>query len=370
MNQTGEQVVCPHCGMHYDYDAQRHCWHCDGAACPHCLGEHPDALCPECHFGPLPAHIEPMLARKGPMPDDLADWAFEYKWDGMRTLCYWQGGALRLENRNLVDVTARYPDLLATRAQMPARALILDGEIIATDDAGKPSFARLSRRMHAGSGAIATRARRYPVRYHIFDLLWADEASLVDRPYRERRRALEVLDFGHERWQVPASHPGEGPAMLRVAKAWELEGLMAKRLDAPYRVGTRSGDWRKIKLVRRQEFVIGGWEPRQRDAHQIGSLLIGYYMAGDPALRFAGRVGTGFDRHAHAMLAERLSRLARTRSPFREAPGRAGARYVRPQLVAEVGYRRWPPGGQLQQAAFLGLRDDVPPGEVVLEQEE
>ena len=154
--------------------------------------------------------------------------------------------------------------------------------------------------------------------------------------------------------------------MLAVARRWKLEGVIAKRPDSVYRPGVRVRDWLKIKIVTRQEFVIGGWEPRRNNDRQIGSILVGYYSPAGMGLRFAGRVGTGFSAFAHSQMAGRLERLESIHSPFTGRAGGRATRYVRPVLVAEIAFRRWPERGQLQQASFLGLRDDLRAADVVL----
>jgi bifunctional non-homologous end joining protein LigD len=333
------------------------------------MEESPEKLCPECRFGPLPAHLDPMLAVLSSMPEDPDNWAFEYKWDGMRALCYWQNGQMRLESRNLNDITGRYPDLLARTDQMPPEQMILDGEIVALDPQGRPSFPLLQKRMHVSPGKARQAARQVQVWYYVFDLLWLKDGSLVDEPYHARREKLEALGFQHEKWRVPPSHIGQGQAMMQVARDHKLEGLIAKKPDGPYRINQRSRDWRKIKIVRRQEFVIGGWEPRKENSSQVGSLLLGYYSPGSAGLVYAGKVGSGFDAQTHRLLVEKLGPLARDQSPFAERPGHSEARYVHPRLVAEVAYRRWPKRQTIHQASFLGLRSDVPPDQVRLERE-
>lgn len=313
----------------------------------------------------FPTHVAPMLAVTGTLPADSDAWAFEYKWDGIRALCYWDGRRIRLESRNLRDITGQYPELTAWAEELGPAGLVLDGEIVAPDERGRPSFRLLQRRMHLSSERSARRAVEIPAEYFVFDVLWHDGRGLMDEPYRLRRRELERLDLRRRCWRVPPSHVGEGAAMLAAAKELRLEGLIAKRVGSTYRPGQRSGDWVKIKLVHRQEFVVGGWEPRAENVQQVGSLLAGYYEGG--RLHFAGRVGTGFSAQTHRQLLAAFRPLERTGSPFVERVDGRLARYVEPRLVADVEYRRWPADGQLQQAAFMGLRDDKPPREVVKE---
>jgi bifunctional non-homologous end joining protein LigD len=330
------------------------------------MGESHQPLCPECEFGGLPLHIAPMLASDARSPAG-SDWAYEFKWDGVRALCYWAGGEMRLESRNLNTITSRYPELLATGEQVEQQRLILDGEIVALDADGHPSFQRLQQRMHLSPSRARQRRKRLPVYYYVFDLLWCQGRSLMDDPYAQRREQLEALQLTHPNWRIPPSHVNAAEDMLDVARRWELEGLVAKRLDGLYRPGQRSRDWVKIKIVPRQEFVIGGWEPRKQNSEQIGSLLVGYYDPGHVGLRLAGRVGTGFDAATHERLLSLLRKRQRDDSPFADRVDGRDAHFVRPELVAEIDYRRWPEGGSLQQASYRGLRDDKPAHDVVLE---
>jgi bifunctional non-homologous end joining protein LigD len=314
-----------------------------------------------------PAHISPMLATVGTMPARPEEWVFEYKWDGVRALGYWNNGEWRLQSRSLRDITAQYPELTPTTGSLPRGRFVVDGEIVAADDEGRPSFARLQRRMHALPLNAVRLAESVPAYYFVFDLLWLDGKSLSGTPYRLRRAALERLPLAQASWRVPAAHPGEGPAMLRVARKWGLEGIVAKRPESLYRAGLRSPDWLKIKIVQRQEFVVGGWEPRREDPRLVGSLLVGYYSPRGSDLIFAGRVGTGFSAETHRYLLSILVPLRQEWSPFGGAPGRPETFHVAPKLVVEVEYRRWPDGGDLQQASYLGLRDDVPPPQVIID---
>src|ERR1700722_13169509 len=187
--------------------------------------------------------------------------------------------------------------------------LVLDGEIAAFDEAGKPSFERLQSRMHVTSpNAIKRLSKSTPVVYAIFDLLHLDGETLMALPYEQRRERLEALGLGGSAWRVPAVQRGVGARLLAATEQQGLEGVVAKRLDSRYEPGRRTGAWIKIKHVRRQELVIGGWLPGGgRRTDRVGALLMGYYK--DDALRYAGRVGTGFTERTLTELARRLKPL-------------------------------------------------------------
>ncbi len=315
----------------------------------------------------------PMLARAGRLPADDAGWAFEIKWDGVRAITYWQPGELRVESRNLNDVSARYPELRALGPQLGSREAVLDGEIVSFDEDGRPSFERLQRRMHVASpSAIRRLALQEPVSYVIFDLLYLDGHATIELPYRERRALLEGLELRGPSWQTPAYHAGEGRELLAAAAEQHLEGVVAKRLDSPYRPGRRTDEWLKVKNIDRQELVIGGWLPgKGARAGRLGALLVGYYEPGENrrrVLRYAGRVGTGFDEAELDRLGEELETRARDTSPFSGTQPPREARFVEPELVAEIEFRQWTRERILRHSVYKGLREDKPPEEVRLEE--
>ncbi len=318
----------------------------------------------------MPEHLTPMLAAPGQLPQPEAGWAFEVKWDGIRAISYCKPGRLRIESRNLNDISSRYPELRALSRELGMREAVLDGEIVAFDERGAPSFERLQGRMHLTSeSAIRRLAQQAPVTYVIFDLLYLEGHSTMGLAYRERRALLERLDMNGPAWQTPAYRVGEGPALLAATAEHRLEGLLAKRLDSPYRPGARNADWLKLKNTARQELVIGGWLPGKGGrTGQLGALLMGYYEGTGKrrALRYAGRVGTGFDEAELERLAGELDACRRRDSPFAKRgvqPPRE-ARFVKPELVAEIEFSHWTREGILRHSVYRGLRTDKPAAEV------
>jgi bifunctional non-homologous end joining protein LigD len=326
---------------------------------------------PERERDPMPEGLVPMMARTAPLPKKDDGWAYEVKWDGVRALAYSTPGRMRLESRNLKDVTSRYPELRPLNRALGASDAILDGEIVAFDEKGRPSFERLQPRMHlTRESDIKRRAKSTPVSYQLFDLLYLDGRNLMDEPYEERRRLLEELDLNGDAWQTPGSHRGDGRALLARTADLGLEGVVAKRLDSSYRPGGRSRDWLKVKNTRRQEFVIGGWLPQKDRDRELGALLVGYHpepAEEDGRLRFAGKVGTGFTREEARRLVGLLDERARKESPFAGRRPQRGARFVEPDLVAEVDYGELTREGMLRHPSYKGLRTEKPASEVTLE---
>jgi bifunctional non-homologous end joining protein LigD len=311
-----------------------------------------------------------MLAVAGVLPVDDTQWGFEFKWDGVRIVAYVDGSGLRLLTRNDRDTTFGYPELHDLSDDLGSRAVVLDGEIVAFDNSGRPSFSRLQPRMHV---ADASRARLLasttPVDLLVFDILRVEGHDTVDLSYEQRRALLDELDFGGTRWHCPPWYRGGGADVLRASQEQGLEGVMAKRLSSTYHPGRRSGDWRKVKNFRTQEVVIGGWTPGAgRRSGALGALLVG--LPGPSGLTYAGKVGTGFSDAALDALSHTLAPLARTTSPFSPPPSRAesaGATWVTPALVGEVSFREWTPQGRLRQPSWRGLRPDKNPGDVEVE---
>ncbi len=314
-----------------------------------------------------------MLATLSTMPARQEQFGFEYKWDGVRAVAYWDGRRLTLESRNLIDITMRYPELTALGGQLGRHRAVLDGEIVALARGGGVSFGELQRRMHLSDPADVERAMKdVTICYMLFDLLHLDGRSLMSQPYRVRRGELASLGLGGDAVCMSPWQAGGGDAMFQAARDQRLEGIMAKRLDSPYVPGGRTGYWLKIKLTRRQEFVIGGWVPLNGvNMGCVGALLVGYYgrrgAAGEKLL-FAGGVGTGFSDADRRTLRQMLAPLGVAASPFNVARPRPGALFVRPQLVVEVEYREWTHLGTLRHPSFKGVRMDKDPFDVVREE--
>jgi bifunctional non-homologous end joining protein LigD len=309
----------------------------------------------------MPERIEPMLARTGELPGDDGKWAYEIKWDGVRGIAYVEGGRMRLEARSGRDITARYPELRELGRALAGREAVLDGEVVAFDADGRPSFQKLQGRMHLTSEhAVRRLSQSDPVHYVIFDLLWLDGHSLCALPYTERREQLVALGLNGATWRTPANHVGDGAAMLEASRAQGLEGIIAKRLDSTYAPGRRSPHWVKVKNVRTTDVVIGGWLPGEgRRSTQFGALVVGYHE--DGALKYAGRVGTGFDEAELNRLGALFADLARPDSPFDGRQPPREAQFIEPVLVASVGYGEWTQARTLRHPRYLGLRDDIDP---------
>ncbi len=364
-------VLCTYCGRTSSPEEMLLCSECGGGVCPQCATDGPQPLCPVCVSSALPRNIQPMLAVLSDMPPHEELWGLEYAWDGIRTLSYWDGRRLTLQNRRLTDITAYYPELQQLANMFRDRPLILDGEIVALTDQGHPDEAALQRRMRLNQVNTERAAAEIPVFYFIFDLLFMGDRSLMDLPYAERRDILTNLDIERGCCRVPPSHIGQGQVMLETARDIGLEGIIAKQLDSTYEPGCRSPHWRQVKVVNSQEFVIGGWIPQAGARKRVGALLLGYYDA-QRRLQVAGRVDTGMtDEDREALVCE-MRPFQRQSSPFATSTEVAWrdeqAIYLTPQLVAKVQYRAWPAGGLLQQASYKGLRPDRVPSEVTREE--
>lgn len=325
----------------------------------------------------LPAAFRPMLATAGTELPRGKRWTYEPKWDGVRIIATVDARRARLWTRNGNEKSAQFPEVAEALVQIAAERgpVVLDGEVIAVDAGGEPlRFGALQGRIHATRGVPEGRAA-----FVAFDCLAVGDDTLVRQPWTERRAALEQYLEGVTGGSAAGARSGRRSKagvrlgetarlpgrLLQRARARGWEGLIAKDVDAPYHGGARSSEWVKHKLEARQEFVVGGFTAPEGSRTHIGALLVGYYDGG--ALRYAGAVGTGFDRATLADLARRLAPLHRDTSPFEPKPTVRGATWVKPSLVVEVRYNEMTDAGKLRQPVFIGLRDDKRAAEVKLE---
>jgi bifunctional non-homologous end joining protein LigD len=302
-----------------------------------------------------------MLATDGPLPADLSGWAAEVKWDGMRLVCSVdRQGAVRAWARSGSDATARYPELAPLAALREQAPLVLDGEAVVLDQTGRPSFGLLQQRMTLSTAArIRAAVARVPVTVMVFDVLVHRGEQVTGRPYRERRELLESLGLPLQAVHLPPVWRDDPAAGIAWAREHRLEGVILKRLDAPYRPGARSADWLKVKFRPTADVLIGGW--LADDTGRPRSLLVGTGSEGG-GLRYIGAVGSGLSRAQVAMLTPLLAQAAADTPPFTEGlPPRLpeGVRWVHPLLRGEVEYSEITSGGTLRQTAWKGLRGVV-----------
>jgi bifunctional non-homologous end joining protein LigD len=317
--------------------------------------------------GKAKATIAPMLATLG-APGELSaddDWAFEMKWDGIRAVAAITGGEVTLASRNGNDLTASYPELQGLAAAVDGDAVI-DGEIVALDAKGRPSFGRLQQRMNLSKPTEVEAARdKAPVHFMAFDLLQFEGDSLVKKHYDERRALLQQHVRSKGVSQVPPAFDGDEHAAMASSRELGLEGILAKKRDSTYLPGKRSHSWVKLKHHRAQEVVVVGWTGgKGARAGRVGALLLG--IPGEEGLDYVGKVGTGFgDRELDAMQA-RFARLERMTSPLDGVPqaDASGAHWIRPSLVGEVEFTEWTATGRLRHPAWRGWRTDKKPADV------
>jgi len=314
---------------------------------------------------PMPAEIEPMLATlvDAPPPEE---WFFETKWDGVRAVCYLEGGRARLMSRNRKELGLRYPELDGLPSWVAARSAILDGEIVVLEDGGRSNFQRLQARIGLQDPAEIKRlAAENPVTYVVFDLLYYDGFDLRLCALADRKAQLRQVLTPRPVLAFSEHSVGQGDQAFQAAQAAGQEGIVAKRPDSHY-LGGRGGAWLKIKALQRQEVVIGGYTQPRRTRQFLGALVVGLYDGGQ--LRYAGHVGGGFDRQSLEQVFELLQPLKVSRSPFaEEPPTNEPVQWVQPQRVAEVKFAGWTNDRKMRQPIFLGLRDDKDPRQITLE---
>jgi bifunctional non-homologous end joining protein LigD len=294
-----------------------------------------------------------MLATLVSKPFHRPGWVYEEKYDGVRALAYRRGQRVRLYSRNLREITADFPEIARALQDLPDGDAVLDGEIVAFDRRGVSRFQLLQRR------ALGEHIQAV---YAIFDCLQRGGVELLRRPLRDRRRALEAIAPRRGGLLMPARRlPPNGITAYRVAQRRGWEGILAKDDASVYEPGRRSRSWLKVKCRKEGDFVIGGFTAPRGQRQHFGALLLGLFDG--PALRFVGKVGTGFSRRVLADLAARMRPLRTPESPFRPAPREPAATWVRPELVAQVSFIEWTADDKLRQPVFFGLRSDKKPSE-------
>lgn len=312
----------------------------------------------------------PMSSVSGDLPTDDERWAFEPKWDGMRALVEVDPGGVRGWSRAGKSVDVSFPELRELAAL--GASLVLDGELVSVDEAGRSDFGRLQRRFGVTDPhEAALRAREVPAVYVVFDVLRIDGIECLALPFSQRRELLTQLVEPGPTWQVTASGVGHGEAWVEAARVQHLEGVMAKRLDRPYEPGRRSASWRKIKVRHAQEFVVCGWtRGAGRREHSLGALVLGCH--GDAGLRWVGNVGTGLTDVDVAWWRDELEASRIDDCPFADPvapnPALRQVQWATPQHVVQVAYAEWTNDRRLRQPSLLGRRFDVDPAEVRCEE--
>jgi bifunctional non-homologous end joining protein LigD len=288
--------------------------------------------------------VPPMKAAIGNLPPDDENWAYEIKYDGYRTLAFVDGAQTRLQSSNLLDVTAKYPELREFAGSVNAQSAIVDGELVVLDSQGRPSFELMQQ--HATQ-----------VAFYVFDVLSIDGHDTIALPYEQRRDLLSGLIEAGSNWMVPVHRVGDGAALVDATVERGLEGVMAKRLGSTYLPGKRTPNWRKVKNRYKVEVVIGGYTPGTGNREStFGALLVG---VPDPkGLKFAGGVGTGFNQRTLKELMARLKSLRTDACPFSQLPPREYSRHaiwVRPELRATVEITEFTNEGYVRHSSFTGL---------------
>jgi bifunctional non-homologous end joining protein LigD len=297
----------------------------------------------------LPRQIAPLLAKSGALPANDAGYAFEFKWDGFRAVVILDRGKICIQSRNLHDMTPAFPELHELAAANRKRRIVLDGEIIALGDNGKPDFELLQGRFSRQRLRVQEKALRHPVTYMAFDLLHLDGRDLMPLPYSERRALLDDLALSGPFWQTPKANIGNGKKILAVSRQHRLEGIVAKRLDAAYEIGKRTGAWIKVKNFVERDFIIGGWIPSSEGGTE--ALLIGEFERRARKLCYVGRVELG----KFWQLRPLFELLKSRECPFIEPVSRR-ARFLLPKISGRFRYLLASSPGNLRHVHFVGLK--------------
>ena len=316
--------------------------------------------------------VEPMKAKLVQEPPTTGDWIYELKFDGIRLIVVKRSGTVSLFSRNQNELSKRFPEIVEAIRALPASECVIDGEVVAVDEAGRSSFQLLQAREMEG--------RKTPVYFYAFDLLELDGKSLLSVPLETRKEVLEKLCEGSNNLiRYSGAIGGDARRLLEEVKRRGLEGIIGKQRESVYEPGRRSGAWIKIKCVSEQEFVIGGYTPPQGSRKYFGAILVGYYDK--KKLVFAGKVGTGFTAKSLSMLHKKFQKERRDNCPFVDLPSKQNGQWVQnitpsmmrkmhwinPVFVCEIKFAEWTRDGKLRAPVFVGLREDKDPLEVVRE---
>ncbi len=311
---------------------------------------------------PIPDFIPPQLATLVKEPPRGDEWFHELKFDGYRMLCHLNRGQVRFWSRNRNDWTHKFPNVGKAVKTLPLRNVVLDGEVVAIDAAGRTSFQKLQQSIgKANTGFV----------YQVFDLIYIEGFNLTKTPLRERKLVLaELLESVNERSPLRYSDhvEGNGSQFFKQACEFGVEGVVSKLANSTYD-SSRSRNWLKVKCIKRQEFVIAGYTLSEKGFPGFGALILGIYDRGK--LVYAGRAGTGFTIQQRVALRKQLDGLVRATSPFAQKPKDPGLRHAvwtAPKLVGEVAFTEWTADGSVRHPSFQGLREDKKADEVVREE--
>ncbi|HKD85209.1 MAG TPA: non-homologous end-joining DNA ligase [Terriglobales bacterium] len=321
----------------------------------------------------MPHAIHPMLAISVDKPFDDGNWLYEIKWDGYRAVAFFDGKSLRLVSRNQNNLTAAYPELREIPQYLKAQTAVLDGEIVALDDEGRPSFSLMQQRTGVGEGGRRIRQTRddIPIAYYVFDLLYLDGYDLMQTDLEQRKQLLASIVLPNNLARYSDHWVGNGTAVFAAAAQRGLEGIIAKRRNSCY-LQKRSREWLKVKIIKHQECVIGGYTDPRGSRENFGSIVLGLY---DDKGRLipVGQAGSGFNEQTHADMWKRLHELETSKNPFfGKVESDRLVHYVKPELVAEIKFTEWTHEGQsgaikMRAPVYLGLRLDKDPRECKFE---
>ena len=322
----------------------------------------------------MPTEIHPMLATSVEKPFDAPDWLFEIKWDGYRAVAFLENGKARLVSRNQNELTHRYPELKDLAKSVKAKTAILDGEVVALDDQGRPSFSLMQQRTgFRPGGRRGTINAAVPVLYYAFDLLYLDGYDWRKVPLEERKKKLASILITGDSVRYSDHYENRGIALFEMAGEKGLEGILAKKRDSIYQE-RRSSEWLKIKIRHRVECVIGGYTQPEGSRAYFGSIVLGLYDR-QARLIHVGQAGSGFNQNSLAEIWKMLQKRETKQKPFYgEVEALRKVTWVKPELVAEIEYAEWTEGAsggsgpKLRAPVFLGLRDDKNPKECLLEE--